>query len=161
MSDTVFGTFFVPGPTEIRPELLAQLTRPVMGHRGRPFEAMFARIEAGLRDVLLTSRPVYIGATSATGFMEMAIRNLPDGPILSLVNGGFSERFAAVAESCGRSVERVVVPWGETYDMSAVESALQVRRYVAVTVAHSETSTGVLTDVEAVAELAHRYGAMA
>ena len=61
---------------------------------------MFARIEAGLRDVLLTSRPVYVGATSATGFMEMAIRNLPRGPVLSLVNGGFSERFAVVAESC-------------------------------------------------------------
>lgn len=161
MSDTTFGTFFVPGPTEIRPEILAQLTRPVMGHRGRPFEAMFARIEAGLRDVLLTSRPVYVGATSATGFMEMAIRNLPDGPVLSLVNGGFSERFAAVAESCGRSVERVVVPWGATYDMNVVESALKAKRYVAVTVAHSETSTGVLTDVETVAALAHRYGALA
>ena len=59
---------------------------------------MFARIEAGLRDVLLTARPVYVGATSATGFMEMAIRNAPEGEILSLVNGGFSERFAKIAE---------------------------------------------------------------
>jgi len=82
-----FGTFFVPGPTEIRPEILARLTRPIMGHRNRAFEAMFARIEAGLRDVLLTARPVYVGATSSTGFMEMAIRNLVDGPVLSLVNG--------------------------------------------------------------------------
>ena len=56
MSDTVFGTFFIPGPTEIRPEILAEMTRPVMGHRGKEFEGMFARIEAGLRDVLLTAR---------------------------------------------------------------------------------------------------------
>src|SRR3954469_10912119 len=130
-----FGTFFVPGPTEIRPELLAQMTRPVMGHRGRAFEAMFARIEAGLRDVLLTSRPVYVGATSATGFMEMAIRNAPDGPILSLVNGGFSERFAAVAESCRRQVQRVVVPWGSTFDLNVVEDALKAKGYAALTVA--------------------------
>jgi aspartate aminotransferase-like enzyme len=74
---STFGTFFVPGPTEIRPEILAQLTRPIIQHRNRAFEAMFARIEAGLRDILLTSRPVYVGATSATGFMEMAIRNAP------------------------------------------------------------------------------------
>ena len=74
---------------------------------------MFARIEAGLRDVLLTARPVYVGASSATGFMEMAIRNAPEGEILSLVNGGFSERFAKVAESCERRVERVVAPWGD------------------------------------------------
>jgi len=160
MSDPAFGTFYVPGPTEIRPELLAQMTRPIIGHRGRAFEAMFARIEAGLRDVLLTSRPVYVGATSSTGFMEMAIRNLPDGPVLSLVNGGFSERFAVVAESCQRQVERVVVPWGATFDLNVVETALKARAFAAVTVAHSETSTGVLTNVKAVTELAHRYGVL-
>lgn len=161
MSDTVFGTFFIPGPTEIRPEILAEMTRPVMGHRGKEFEGMFARIEAGLRDVLLTARPVYVGASSATGFMEMAIRNAPEGEILSLVNGGFSERFAKVAESCGRCVERVTAPWGAMCDLDQVESMLKARRFSAVTVAHSETSTGVITDVRAVAELAHRYGALA
>jgi len=161
MSQSAFGTFYVPGPTEIRPEILEQMTRPMMGHRGRAFEAMFARIEAGLRDVLLTSRPVYIGATSATGFMEMAIRNAAPGRILALVNGGFSERFAAVAESCGREVDRVIVPWGQTFDMNVVEGALGAKQYAAVTVAHSETSTGVLTDVRTVAQLAHRHGALA
>ncbi|HXT15702.1 MAG TPA: alanine--glyoxylate aminotransferase family protein [Gemmatimonadaceae bacterium] len=160
MTDAEFGTFYVPGPTEIRPALLAQMVRPIMGHRGRAFEAMFARIEAGLRDIFLTARPVYIGAASATGFMEMAIRNLPEGRILSLVNGGFSERFAQVAESCARDVERVVVPWGGVFDLNAVEAALAKSRFIAVTVAHSETSTGVLTDVQAVTALAHKHGAM-
>jgi aspartate aminotransferase-like enzyme len=161
MADDAFGTFFVPGPTEIRPELLSQMTRPMMGHRGKNFEGMFARIEAGLRDVFLTARPVYVGTTSATGFMEMAIRNAPEGAILALVNGGFSERFAKVAESCARRVERVVVPWGQTFDLNVVERALAGQQFSAVTVAHSETSTGVLTDVRAVAEVAHKRGAMA
>ena len=161
MAESPFGTFFVPGPTEVRPELLAQMTRPVIGHRGKSFEGMFARIEAGLRDVFLTARPVYIGATSATGFMEMAVRNAPEGEILCLVNGGFSERFAKVAEACERRVERIVVPWGQTFDMNRVEAALATKRFVAVTVAHSETSTGVISDVRTVAELAHRHGAFA
>jgi aspartate aminotransferase-like enzyme len=161
MTDAAFGTFFVPGPTEVRPALLAQMTRPIIGHRGKNFEGMFARIEAGLRDVLLTARPVYVGATSSTGFMEMAVRNAPEGKILSLVNGGFSERFAKVAEACERRVERVVVPWGETFDLNVVEQALGAEKYAALTVAHSETSTGVLTDVRAVTELAHRFGVMA
>jgi aspartate aminotransferase-like enzyme len=132
----------------------------MISHRGRAFEAMFARIEAGLRDVFLTARPVYVGATSATGFMEMAIRNAPDGAILSLVNGGFSERFAEIAESCGRTVQRVVVPWGQTYDLNVVEQALSGGKFAAVTVAHSETSTGVLTDVHAIAPIAHQHGAI-
>src|SRR3954452_5923325 len=125
MSDANFGTFFVPGPTEVRPDLLTQMTRPIIGHRGRAFEAMFARIEAGLRDVLLTARPVYVGATSSTGFMEMAVRNAPEGKFLCLVNGGFSERFAKIAESCERVVERVVVPWGASFDLNEVESKLK------------------------------------
>src|SRR5471030_1898454 len=154
-----FGTFFVPGPTEVRPEILSEMTRPMIGHRGRAFEAMFARIEAGLRDVLLTARPVYVGATSATGFMEMAIRNAPEGAILSLVNGGFSERFAKVAESCGRRVERIVAPWGGTFDLDLVEKTLAAHQFAAVTVAHSETSTGVLADVRAIAPIAHLHDA--
>ena len=161
MAESPFGTLFIPGPTEVRPELLAQMTRPIIGHRGKNFEGMFARIEAGLRDVFLTARPVYIGATSATGFMEMAIRNAPEGEILCLVNGGFSERFARIAEACERRVERIVVPWGQTFDMDHVESALATKRFVAVTVAHSETSTGVISDVRTVAELAHRHGTFA
>jgi aspartate aminotransferase-like enzyme len=104
---------------------------------------------------------VYVGATSATGFMEMAIRNAPEGAILSLVNGGFSERFAKVAEACERRVERVVVPWGETFDLNVVEQALAAQSFAALTVAHSETSTGVLSDVRAIAELAHRRGTVA
>ena len=119
MSDAAFGTFFIPGPTEVRPEILAQMTRPVIGHRGKNFEGMFARIEAGLRDVFLTARPVYVGATSSTGFMEMAIRNAPEGKILSLVNGGFSERFAKIAEACERQVGRVIrLPWGLSAQIS-------------------------------------------
>lgn len=161
MPDATFGTFFIPGPTEVRPEILSQMTRPVIGHRGKTFEGMFARIEAGLRDVFLTARPVYIGACSATGFMEMAIRNAPEGPILSLVNGGFSERFAKVAEACGRTVERITVAWGLTFDLAVVESVLEAKQFAAVTVAHSETSTGVISDVRGIAELAHRYGALA
>ena len=64
-----FGTFFLPGPTEVRPEVLAAMTRPMMPHRGRDFEELFARIEAGLRDVFLTARPVYVVASSASGLM--------------------------------------------------------------------------------------------
>jgi predicted phosphoserine aminotransferase len=111
-----------------------------------------------MRDVFLTARPVYVGATSATGFMEMAIRNTPEGEILCLVNGGFSERFAKVAEACERRVERVVVPWGATFDLNVVESTLASKKFAAVTVAHSETSTGVLNPIQQLAEVTRSAG---
>lgn len=157
---TTFGTFFLPGPTEVRPEILAAMTRPMIPHRGRAFEELFARIEVGLRDVFLTARPVYISTSSASGLMEGAVRNAPPGPLLALVNGAFSSRFAKIATACAREVDVVDAPWGETFDLNEVESRLAARRYAAVTVAHSETSTGALTDVRAVTELAHRHEAV-
>lgn len=155
-----FGTFFLPGPTEVRPEILQALTGPMIAHRGRQFEELFARLEVGLRDVFLTARPVYIATASATGLMEAAIRNAPPGPVLSLVNGAFSERFGRIARACAREVDMHAVPWGATFDLQEVEAKLAARRYAVVTVVHSETSTGVLTDVRAVTELAHRHGAL-
>ena len=72
--DTTFGTFFLPGPTEVRPEVLEAMTRPMIPHRGKEFEAMFARIQDGLRAVFRTRRPVYVSSSSATGLMEAGIR---------------------------------------------------------------------------------------
>ncbi len=80
--------------------------------------------------------------------------------MLALVNGAFSDRYANIALGCAREVDVHEVPWGETFDLAAVERVLRARSYVAVTVVHSETSTGVLTDVHAVTGLAHRHGAM-
>ena len=144
----------------MRPEILAAMTRPMIPHRGRAFEELFARLEVGLRDVFLTARPVYISTSSASGLMEGAVRNAPPGPLLALVNGAFSSRFAKIATACAREVDVVDAPWGETFDLNEVESRLAARRYAAVTVAHSETSTGALTDVRAVTELAHRHDAV-
>ncbi len=123
---------------------------------------MFARIEAGLRDVLFTARP---------GVRRRHLRHRVHGDgdpqpppgrdplsrqrrILRALRRG---RRVVRARRRSRDGRR----WGETFDLNVVESALHRRAYAALTVAHSETSTGVLTDVRAVAELAHRHGAMA
>jgi len=154
-----FGTFFLPGPTEVRPEVLAAMVRPMIAHRGKAFEALYQRLQEGLRAVFRTTRPVLVSTSSASGLMEMAVRCAPEGPILALVNGAFSERFAAIARGCQREVDVLEVPWGATFDLDDVARRLAARRYSALTVVHSETSTGVLTDVRAVAALARRHGA--
>jgi aspartate aminotransferase-like enzyme len=155
-----FGTFFIPGPTEVRPEILAAMTRPTIFHRGKEFESMFATIQAGLGEIFLTTRPVYVMPASGTGAMEAAVRNVPQGKILSLVNGNFSERFADIASSCGHTVTRLNAGAGETFDLNSVEDALRGANYTALTVAHSETSTGVVSDIRSIAKLAREHGAL-
>jgi aspartate aminotransferase-like enzyme len=92
--------------------------------------------------------------------MEAAVRCAPEGAILSLVNGAFAARFADVARACGRETEVIEAPWGETVPLDAVERRLAARRFAAVTVVHSETSTGALHDVAEIQALATRHGAL-
>lgn len=153
-----FGTFFLPGPTEIRREVLAAMMRPMIPHRSREFEELFARLQLGLQKIFRTQRPVFISASSGTGMMEAAIRCTEPGRILSLVNGAFSERFAHIAEMCGRHVERYVIPWGESHNGDKLNKLLTESRYCAVTVVHSETSTGALNDICGLSNVAHQHG---
>lgn len=153
-----FGTFFLPGPTEVHPDVLKAMSQPMISHRGREFEQIFVRIQEGMKKVFVTSRPVFVSTSSGTGMMEAAIRCSPAGAILSLVNGAFSERFAHIAESCGREVARYEVAWGEVHDVDELERKLSLAKYAAITVAHSETSSGALNDVRALSDAAHRHG---
>jgi len=159
MSTTkTFGTFFLPGPTEVREEIMAAMLQPMIPHRGSEFEKLFERLQHGLRPIFKTERPVYVSSSSATGLMEGAIRCAPPGRILCLVNGAFSERFAHIASMCGRDVDRYDVAWGQVHAIPQLDERLSMRKYSAITVVHSETSTGALNDVRAISDCAHRHG---
>src|SRR3989442_14269196 len=97
-----FGRFFLPGPTDVHPEVLAAMQRPMMGHRSGAMEQLLAGIEAPLARLFRTSRPVLVGTTSATGFMEMAVRNGVRHRALSLVNGSLRERVPDLGGAVGK-----------------------------------------------------------
>ncbi len=155
-----FGTFFLPGPTEVHPDVLQAMAKPMISHRGPEFEQVFVRVQEGMKQVFVTKRPVFISTSSGTGMMEAAIRCAPKGKILSLVDGAFSERFASIAESCEREVERYEVPWGDIHDVTELDRRLSAGKFAAVTVAHSETSSGALNDVRALSDAAHRHNTL-
>jgi aspartate aminotransferase-like enzyme len=154
-----FGRFFLPGPTEVHPEVLAAMQRPVIGHRGPEMRELLQGVEPGLQQVFGTSRPVYVSTSSATGLMEAAVTNLSSTRILALVCGAFGDRFRAIADRCGRDVDVIKVDPGEPNLAEPAESALASNpgRWDLVTVVHSETSTGVLNPVAALAEVVRRH----
>jgi aspartate aminotransferase-like enzyme len=153
-----FGRFFLPGPTEVRAEVLAAQLRPMIGHRGAPMEALLAEMQPALRAVFRTARPVYIASSSATGLMEAAVRNGARKRVLSLVNGAFSERFYQIASACGFEADALRVPLGEAHTPDLVAAALRGHEYDAVTVVHSETATGVLNPIAEIARVVHDAG---
>lgn len=155
-----FGRFFLPGPTEVRREVLEAMLGPMIGHRTPEMEAVMERIQPGLKHAFRTDRPVYVIPASGTGAMEMAIRNVARERVLALVNGAFSERFANIAEQCGVACERLDVEWGEHHSPERLDEALSAGDFDTITVCHSETSTGVLNPIRELTEVAHRHGAM-
>jgi aspartate aminotransferase-like enzyme len=147
-----FGRFFLPGPTEVHPEVLQAMTRPVIGHRGAEMSRIVAECDPVLRAVFRTSRPVYISSSSATGLMEGSIRNGVRRRALGLVHGAFSTRYRDLIADCGREVETYEVPAGESHDPDQVAERLRAGGFDAVTVVHSETSTGVLNPLAEIAQ---------
>lgn len=153
-----FGRFFLPGPTEVHPEVLEAQAQPMIGHRVSEMEALIGHIQPALRNIFRTTRPVYISASSATGLMEGAVRNGVRRRVLSLVNGAFSERFYKIAIANGLQADPLEVEWGSVNTPDALAAALRRGIYDAVTVVHSETSTGVLNPIRELAEVARSAG---
>ncbi|HYU01098.1 MAG TPA: alanine--glyoxylate aminotransferase family protein [Gemmatimonadales bacterium] len=153
----VFGRFFLPGPTDVHPEVLAAMQRPMIGHRSSAMERLLERLAPPLARLFRTSRTVLVGTTSATGFMELAVRNGVRQRALSLVNGAFSERFAKLVRACGKECIRLDVPLGCAVEPDMLRDALRRTPVDAVTLVHSETSTGVLQDVATLAAVAREF----
>ncbi|MEP6692532.1 MAG: aminotransferase class V-fold PLP-dependent enzyme, partial [Gemmatimonadaceae bacterium] len=156
-----FGRFFLPGPTEVRPDVLAAQAKPMIGHRGKGMEQLIAAGEPPLQRIFRTTRPVYLSTSSATGMMEAAIRNAVRQKVLCLVNGAFSERFFGIAKACGADAEALTVPLGQAHTPDMLRDALRAREVDAVTVVHSETSTGVLNPIAELAAVCRDAGDVA
>jgi len=152
-----FGRFFLPGPTDVHPDVLAAMQRPMIPHRSGAMEQLLQKMAGPLQALCRTKRDVMIGTTSATGFMEMAVRNGVRRRALSVVNGAFSDRFAKLVTATGKECVRLEVPLGAAVEPEQLRDALRQSPVDAVTMAHSETSTGVLQDVAGLAAVAREF----
>jgi len=157
MTSPAFGRFFLPGPTDVHPDVLAAMQRPMIGHRSSAMEQILSGMAPQLGKLFRTTHPVMVGTASATGFMEMAVRNGVARRALSVVNGAFSDRFAAMVGAAGKECIRLEVPLGSAVEPALLRDALRRTPVDAVTLVHSETSTGVLQDVEALAAVTREF----
>jgi aspartate aminotransferase-like enzyme len=152
-----------PGPTPVPPEVLAALAEPVVHHRGRDFKQTYERCLARLREVYRTSHDVLLFTSSGTGAFESAVANLtaPGDRVLVVSSGNFGERWAAMTNAYRADVVHLRLAWGETPEPADLRSALEAAGDVSVVyLVHSETSTGVVTDVQALTDVAKEAGSL-
>lgn len=143
---------FIPGPTEVRPEILDAQTQWMIGHRMPECADLIGRILPKLSEVFFTHQTVLISASSGTGLWEAAIRNCVGKKVLTCVNGAFAERFSDVAGLNGKDMEVLSVPWGQPILPEQVVERLSTGEFDAVTLVHNETSTGVTSPIREIAQ---------
>ncbi len=149
----------IPGPVEVRPEVLDAQAQWMIGHRSTAFADLYARLQGKLRQAFLTENRVLQIGSSGTGFWEGASRNcIRDGKkALHLVGGAFSERWADISQANGKEVDVLPVEWGQAHTPEMVADALKKETYDAVCVVHNETSTGVTNPIKDIGAVVRQY----
>lgn len=149
----------IPGPVEVRPEILQAQTEWMIGHRSPEFADLFARLQPKLKQTFLTENSVLVVGSSGTGLWEGASRNCirDEKKALHLVGGAFSERWAEISEANGKQIDVIEVEWGQAHTPEMVADALKKTTYDAVCVVHNETSTGVTNPIQAIGEVVRQY----
>jgi aspartate aminotransferase-like enzyme len=148
---------FIPGPIDVSKETFAAMSQPMIGHRGSEFEALYASLQPGLKELAGTTRPVFLSTSSAWGVMEASLRNLGGKKVLNLCNGAFSDKWFDVSKKIGLDADKIQVEWGQTIDPEAVRAKLSEGGFDLVTLIHNETSTGVMADLEGIAKVVKSF----
>jgi aspartate aminotransferase-like enzyme len=150
-----------PGPTPVPHEVLAAMAQPVIHHRGPDFVSVYGRLLERLRAVCRTDSDVLLFTASGTGAFESAIANLvaPGTRVVAVTAGNFGERWVKMAEAYGADVTPLRYAWGETPQPDDLRETLAEAGADVVLMVHSETSTGVVADVQALTEVSKAAGA--
>jgi len=151
-----------PGPTRVPARVLAAGGSPMIHHRTPAFSRALVSVIERLRPLYgTTSADVLPIHTTGRGGLEASIANLfsAGDEIVACCNGKFGEMWAELAESYGLVVHRVCTDWSQSVRPGEVEQALRDHpRSRGVTIAHSDTSTGVQNDVASVLALTRSRG---
>lgn len=155
----------IPGPTPVPENVLLALAKHPIGHRSGEFSQIMEDVTANLKWLHQTQNDVLMLTVSGTGAMEAGMINFfsPGDRVLVVHNGKFGERWAEVAKAFALDVQEVTAPWGQPIDPDAVKSALDAdtaKAIKGVIVTHSETSTGVINDLETIAKHIKAHGAL-
>jgi predicted phosphoserine aminotransferase len=152
-------TLYLPGPTEVREDVIEAMSEPMFGHRMDRMTDLYTTIVEDTKEFLDTDDDVIVLTASGTEFWEATTLNLVDERMLVPTSGAFSERQANVAERLGKTVDRIEYEWGEAVKPEDVREALEANgdEIDAVGAVMNETSTGVRNPIEEIGDVVEEY----
>ncbi len=148
---------FIPGPVDVREDILKQLSKPLISHRGKEISSLQNNITAKLKIVMGTENDIIISSSSGTGSMEMALRSLTLKKALIISNGSFGDRFYEIAKYNHIDADLHRFFDGEAINSEILDKLLETDQYDTITVTHNETSTSVMNNLEQLSAVWKKY----
>ncbi len=148
---------FIPGPVEVRSDVLEQMAKPMIGHRSKDASAIQRRISDNLRKLFFTESEILLSTTSGSGLMEGAIRSCTAKRAAVFSVGAFGKRWYEMAITNNVPADLFEVEMGKAVTPEMVDKELATGKYDLVAVTHNETSTGVMNPIEEIGQVVKKY----
>lgn len=147
---------FTPGPTNVSEDVRKELYKDMVHHRTGAYAEILNNLTKNLSEIFRTKEEVITLTCSGTGVMEASVVNLfSKGDKVLVINAGnFGERFGKITRVFGLEVIELIYPWGESYNIEDVNKVIAENPDLkGIFIQYSETSTGVLHNIEKIGEL--------
>ena len=148
---------FIPGPVEVREDVLQKLTTPMIGHRTKDASTLQREISEMAMQLFYTKNQILLSTSSGSGLMEGAIRSCTRKRAAVFSIGAFGDRWYQMAQGNNVPVDKIAVEWGTATTPELVNETLQTGKYDLITITHNETSTGVMCPAEEIADVMKTY----
>lgn len=148
---------FVPGPIEVRQDVLHKMSTPMIGHRSKEASKLQKDISDKLRKLFYTENEILLSTSSGSGLMEAAIRCCTKEKAAVFSIGSFGERWHEMALANGVEADLFVSEPGNITTPEMVDEVLSTGKYDLVTITHNETSTGVMNPIDEISKVVKKY----
>lgn len=144
---------FIPGPTEVLPDVLEAMAQPLIGHRTKEISTLQQSITEKLQQLFYTKNLVLLSTSSGSGLMEASVRSCTAKRALCCAMGDFGKRWYKMALANGVPADLIEVDLGHHVPADQIRQALATGKYDLVTTTHSETATGVANNLEEISQV--------
>jgi len=148
---------FIPGPVEVRSDVLEKMATPMIGHRTKDASKLQKDISDKLRKLFYTEEEILLSTSSGSGLMEGAIRSCTAKRAAVFSVGAFGNRWYKMAVSNNVPADLFQVEMGKATTAEMVDEALKTGKYDLITVTHNETSTGIMNPVDEISQVMKKY----
>lgn len=153
----MYKKLFIPGPVDVREDVLQKMATPMIGHRGKAASELQKSISDKMRQVFFTKEEILLSTTSGSGLMEGAIRSCTTKRAAVFSVGSFGDRWFEMAQGNNVPADKFSVENGQATLPEAIDEVLKTGKYDLITVTHNETSSGIMNPVEQIAEVMKKY----